>query len=99
MVYVYNKSNRPIGVAGKAILPDKELALKDKEVYCDIYDEEGNPTGERQIIPGLKALEMNGVCNVKIEEEKKVEPKKVEPVEDEEAPKKATRSRTKKTAE
>lgn len=74
MVTIYNKSNRPLGIAGKAVLPDKEIKLKDKEVFCDIYDEDGFATGERQLIPGLKALEGLGLCTVRIEESEK--PKK-----------------------
>ena len=85
MVKVYNKSNRPLGIAGKPVLPDKELVLKDKEVFCAVYDEDGNPTGERQIIPGLKALEVAGLCTITVEEEQKTE-----------TVKKTTRTRKKK---
>ena len=97
MVKVFNKSNRPLGVAGKAILPDQEVAFKDKEVFCEVYDEDGFSTGERQIIPGLRILEIRGLCNIKIEEEKKVE-KKTENAESGEE-KKIKRSRAKKVAE
>lgn len=91
MVIIFNKSNRPIGIAGQSVLPDKEIRVKDKDAYCEVVDEEGNATGEKKLIPGLKALEIRGFVTIReVEEAKKEEPK-------EEAPKKkSTRSRAKK---
>lgn len=105
MVTVYNKSNRPIGIAGQSVLPDKEIKVKDKDVYCDVFDEYGNSTGKRALLPGLKALEGMGL--IKIREEEPEAPKVAEvekPVEaekapEEAAPEKPTKSRKKKTAE
>ena len=105
MVTVFNKSNRPIGIGGKSVLPDKEMIVQDKDAYCSVFDEHGNDTGKKMILPGLKALEMRGYITIR--EEKKEEPKE-EPVEEaveeseeepvEEAPQKKTRkSRAKKT--
>lgn len=108
MVKIYNKSNRPLGIAGKAVLPDQELVLKDKDVFCEAYDEDGFSTGEKVLIPGLRALEDHGLCTVKIEADKAAPAKKKAPVivkeeaEEEaveEEPKKAKRSRAKKTTE
>lgn len=95
MVIIFNKSNRPIGIAGQSVLPDKEIRVKDKDAYCEVVDEEGNATGEKKLIPGLKALEIRGFVTIReVEEAKKEEPKE-EPKE--EAPKKkSTRSRAKK---
>ena len=101
MVVVFNKSNRPIGIAGQSVLPDKEIKVKDKDAYCLVYDEDGNATGERKIIPGLAILEQKGMVTLRFEEEKPVAKK----VERNEGPavegeiKKTTRSRTKKAAE
>lgn len=91
MVIIFNKSNRPIGIAGQSVLPDKEIRVKDKDVYCEVVDEEGNATGEKKLIPGLKALEIRGFVTIReVEEAKKEEPKEEEPK------KKSTRSRAKK---
>ena len=97
MVVVINKSNRPIGIAGQSVLPDKEITIKDKDAYCAVFDEDGKDTGKKQIIPGLKALERRGHVVIrevdetpKAEAPKKRAPrkKKVEevPVESEESP-------------
>lgn len=75
MVTIFNKSNRPIGIGKQSILPDKEITVKDKEVFCEVFDENGNPTGKKQILPGLKALEIIGFVTIKINEEPKDEPK------------------------
>ena len=109
MVTVFNKSNRPIGIGGKSVLPDKEMIVQDKDAYCDVFDEHGNDTGKKMILPGLKALEIRGYITIREEkkEEPKVEPKE-EPAEEpvvesekepvEGAPQKKTRkSRAKKT--
>lgn len=77
MVTIINKSNRPIGVAGQSVLPDKEIQVKDKFVYCDIFDENGLATGEKQLLPGLVALKIAGHVEIR-EELRKVETK-VEP--------------------
>lgn len=68
MVKVYNKSVRPIGVANQSVLPDKEIRIQDKYAYCDVYDEDGNNTGKRQILPGLRALENMGFVTITEEE-------------------------------
>lgn len=78
MVTIINKSNRPIGVAGQSVLPDKEIQVKDKFVYCDIFDENGLATGEKQLLPGLVALKIAGHVEIREElpkVETKVEPK------------------------
>lgn len=78
MVTIINKSNRPIGVAGQSVLPDKEIQVKDKLVYCDVYDENGLATGDKQILPGLLALKIAGHIDIREElpkVETKVEPK------------------------
>ena len=76
MVIIYNKANRPIGIANQSVLPLKEIKLQDKHAYCDVYDEDGNPTGERQLLPGLVALETMGFVTIKEEKQaaKKAEP-------------------------
>lgn len=101
MVIIFNKSNRPIGIAGQSVLPDKEIRVKDKDAYCDVYDEEGNKTSGKKLLPGLKILETKGFITIRVEEEKKVEPKVEEKVEEEtkEEPKKrSTRGRKKEEA-
>lgn len=74
MVTIYNKSNRPIGVANQSVLPDKEIVVKDKFVYYDVCDENGVATGEKRLIPGLIALKNNGFVTIKEEPDEK--PKK-----------------------
>ena len=78
MVTIFNKSNRPIGIGKQSVLPDKEIKVKDKEAFCEVFDENGAPTGKKQILPGLKALEMIGFVTIKVEEEPSPEPKKAE---------------------
>lgn len=75
MVTIFNKSNRPIGIGKQSVLPDREIKVKDKEVFCEVFDENGAPTGKKQILPGLKALEMIGFVTIKVDEEPKPEPK------------------------
>ena len=97
MVTIYNKSNRPVGVGKQFILPDQKMKIQDKDAYCSVFDEDGNDTGKKMILPGLKAMEGFGLIN--IEEEKAVEPV-VESVKEaaEPAEKKTTRKKaTKKT--
>ena len=77
MVTIYNKSNRPIGVAGQSVLPDREIKIQDKFAYCDTYDEDGFATGERALLPGLVALK--NMKFVDIREEKEVVAHKEEP--------------------
>lgn len=77
MVTIYNKSNRPIGVAGQSVLPDREIKIQDKFAYCDAYDEDGVATGERVLLPGLVALK--NMKFVDIHEEKEVAAHKEEP--------------------
>jgi len=102
MVIIFNKSNRPIGVAGQSVLPDREIRVKDKDAYCAVFDEDGNETGEKQIIPGLAILEQKNMVSIRFEEEKKatkkVEKKEAEPEAEAPAEKKTTRSRTTKKA-
>ena len=90
MVIVFNKSNRPIGIAGQSVLPDKEINVKDKDAYCAVFDENGKDTGKKMIIPGLKALEIRGFITIREIEEKPVE-KPVEEEKVEETKKKTTR--------
>ena len=78
MVTIFNKSNRPIGIGKQSVLPDKEIKVKDKEAFCEVFDENGAPTGKKQILPGLKALEMIGFVTITVEEEPSPEPKKAE---------------------
>lgn len=101
MVTIINKTNKPVGIiGGQYCLPDQKIVLKDKEVFCDVYDEDGNLTGEKMILPGLRAMELRNYIEIKIEED---EPKKVEKKEavGEEKPKTTTRRKTtaKKAAE
>lgn len=101
MVTIINKTNKPVGIiGGQYCLPDQKIVLKDKEVFCDVYDEDGNLTGEKMILPGLKAMELRKYIEIKIEED---EPKRVEKKEavGEEKPKTTARRKTtaKKTAE
>ena len=106
MVIIFNKSNRPIGVAGQSVLPDKEIRVKDKDVFCEVFDEHGNPTGEKKLLPGLKAIEQIGFVTIRVEEEAKPKkPAKVEKVEEavgeekKPAAKKTTRKQTAKKTE
>ena len=79
MVTILNISNRPIGVAGVSILPDQEVKIKDKDAYCDAYDENGNATGKKVLLPGLVALKgMRFVTITEEKEEKKEEVKEPE---------------------
>ena len=104
MIIVFNKANRPIGIAGQSVLPDKEIQVKDKDAYCAVFDENGEDTGEKVIIPGLKALEMRGFISIReVEEPKPAKPvgKKAEDKAEEKVEKKPSqrRSRSKKAAE
>lgn len=71
MVTIYNKSNRPIGIAGQSVLPTKEIRVKDRDVYCAVYDENGVDTGKKEILPGLTAMEIAGFITIKPDEEAK----------------------------
>ena len=97
MVTIINKSNKPVGVIGGLFcLPDQKLVLKDKDAYCAVFDEDGNDTGKKMILPGLKALEGRGYISIEVQEEKpKEEPTEEEP----KAPKKTTRKKSTKKAE
>jgi len=102
MIVVFNKSNRPIGIAGKSVLPDREINVQDKDAYCAVFDENGRDTGKKALLPGLKALENRGFVSIRVLEEKPAEEPVAaveEPVEEvaEEPKKKATRSRSKKS--
>ena len=100
MVIIFNKSNRPIGIAGQSVLPDQEIRVKDKDAYCAVFDEHGEDTGEKQLLPGLKALEGMKFVTIRVEEEAK--PKKEVKVVEEptgEVKKPATRKRTTKKTE
>lgn len=102
MVTIINKSNKPVGVIGGLFcLPDQKLVLKDKDAYCAVFDEDGNDTGKKMILPGLKALEGRGYISIEAQEEKPKEEPKVEvPTEEEpKAPKKTTRKKSTKKAE
>ena len=99
MVTIFNKSNKPVGViGGQFCLPDKKLVLKDKDVFVDVFDEDGEPTGEKKILPGLRAMEIRGYITIEHEEDKpKTAPKKkavVEPVEEVKAEPKTTAKKT-----
>ena len=105
MVTIYNKSNRPVGIGKQFCLPDKEMQVQDKDAYCSVFDEDGNDTGKKVILPGLKAMEGFGLITIKEEPkepEKPSEPVK-EPVEEAaEEPveeKKPARKRSTKKAE
>ena len=110
MVTITNKSNKPVGViGGQFCLPDQKIVLKDKEALCDVYDEEGVATGEKQVLPGLKAMECRGYITIEVKEDEPKKAAKVEKAEEPvevaeevaaEEPKKTTRKRTtKKTTE
>jgi len=71
MVIIFNKANRPIGVAGQSVLPNREIRVKDRDAYCAVYDEHGNDTGKKKLLPGLKALETIGFVTIRVEEEAK----------------------------
>ena len=103
MVIITNISNKPVGLIGSQVcLPNEKIEVKDKEAYCDVFDEDGNRTGEKQILPGLKVMERNKLIIIEVkqdEPEKKV--KKEVAKEGEEAPveeKKTTKKRTAKKA-
>lgn len=107
MITIINKSNRPIGViGGQFCLPDQKITLKDKDAYCDVFDENDVRTGEKKLLPGLSALKNRGFIEIIEEPAKKavekpepvVEEKVEEPVE--EPVKKTTKKKTtKKTTE
>lgn len=71
MVTIYNKSNRPIGIAGQSVLPTQEIKVKDKDVYCAVFDENGVDTGKKGFLPGLTAMQLAGFITIKVEEEAK----------------------------
>jgi len=98
MVTIINKSNKPVGVIGGLFcLPDQRLVLKDKDAYCAVFDEDGNDTGKKMLLPGLKAMEGRGYIEIQVEEDK---PKKVvEEAPAEEKPKKTTRKKSTKKVE
>jgi len=103
MVTIINKSNRPIGViGGQFCLPDQKITIKDKDAYCDVFDENDVRTGEKTLLPGLKALKGRGFIEIIEGSAEKpapvVEEKVEEPVE--EPVKKTTKKKTtKKTTE
>lgn len=105
MVIITNISNKPVGlIGGQVCLPGDFIEIKDKDAYCDVFDEDGKNTGEKQILPGLKVMERRKFITIR---EVKDEPVKAEPVKDEveEEPvkkttkKKTTKKTTEKTAE
>lgn len=75
MVTIYNKSNRPVGVANQSVLPDGELKIQDKHAYCAVFDENGLDTGKKQLLPGLVALANFGIITITEEKEEQVEEK------------------------
>ena len=89
--------------------PDEEKAIPDALAYVDELDDEGRPTGNKVILPALKAQERLGAITIKETKKavKKEEPKEepvAEPAEEDtaeataEEPKKTT-GRGKKKAE
>lgn len=104
MVIIRNISNKPVGViGGNVCLPNEKFELKDKDAFCDVFDEDGIRTGEKMILPGLKAMEKIGYISIEVVKEKVEKPKKVvEEAEEgavEEVPVKKTRTKKKKTEE
>ena len=73
MVTIYNKSNKPIGVGKQFCLPLQEMQIQDRDAYCEVFDERGKPTGKKVILPGLRAIEMQGFITIKEQKEAKVE--------------------------
>ena len=71
MVTIINKTNKPVGIiGGQYCLPDQKIVLKDKDVFCDVYDEDGVNTGEKMLLPGLKAMELRGYISIDVQEDK-----------------------------
>lgn len=100
MITIYNKSNKPIGIGKQFCLPGDEMQVQDRDAYCEIFDEYGKPTGKKQILPGLRAIEMQGFITIK---EAKAEEVVKAPAENAaevvEAPEKKTRTRKSKAKE
>lgn len=67
MVTIYNKSKKPIGVGKQFCLPGDEMQVQDRDAYCEVFDEYGKPTGKKQLLPGLKAIERQGFITIKEE--------------------------------
>ena len=100
MVIIRNISNKPVGVIGGAVcLPNEKFELKDKDAFCDVFDEDGNKTGEKMILPGLKAMEKIGYITLDIVEEKVAKKVAEENAVEEEVPVKKPRAKKKKTEE
>lgn len=99
MVIIKNISNKPVGlIGGQVCLPNAEIEIKDKDVMCDVFDEDDHRTGEKQILPGLKTMERRGFITIRVVEDEKKEVKKE--VKEEEPVKKTTKKKTtKKTTE
>ncbi len=98
MVIINNISSKPVGlIGGQVCLPGDFIEIKDKEAYCDVFDEDGKNTGEKQILPGLKVMERRKFITIR---EVKDEPVKAKEEVKEEPVKKTTKKKTtKKTAE
>lgn len=75
MVTIFNKSNRPIGIAGQSVLPDREIKVKDKDAYCFIFDENGVNTGKQELLPGLVAIQKMGFITIREDREEAAEKK------------------------
>ena len=107
MYTITNISNKPVGlIGGQVCLPGQKIDIKDKDALCAVFDEDDHPTGEKELLPGLKVMERRGFITIDHKEDvvKKAVEKAVEKVEEpaEEAPVKKTTTRkrtTKKTAE
>lgn len=101
MVIIKNISNKPVGlIGGQVCLPNAEVEIKDKDVMCDVFDEDDNRTGEKQILPGLKVMERRGFITIRVEKEPEVVKEKKEEKKEEEPVKKTTKKKsTKKTTE
>lgn len=101
MISVFNKSNRPIGIAGQSVLPDKEITVKDKDAYCAVFDEYGNDTGKKAIVPGLIALQTKGYVTIRVIDEAPAEKSEEEKAAEKKAAAAAKRAATlaKKKAE
>lgn len=98
MVIIKNISNKPVGlIGGQVCLPNQSIEVKDKDVMCDVFDEDDRRTGEKQILPGLKTMERRGFITIEVKQE--AAPVVEKPVEEKTTRKKTTKKVAEKVEE
>jgi len=71
-----------IGFGGMFVLPGESIQIPDRIAYCDEYDEDGNKTGRKVVLPGILAQAKIGMLTYEETKAAEAKPAKTEaPVE------------------